>query len=1338
MAESLSLFGKLAKPKRKSKKKDSGILSGVTSGIDLSGQEAYSPAEVSEDFSRKPVGLFKALDYLNRGQYAVVNPLRRLTDNRRDTPGEILGSVWKGLSGQERSSTTDVLQNLGWKPKTLKGKIARGAVGLAGDILLDPLTYVDILQLTKLGKAAKVGAALKVGDSIFDLRKAKDFEKVTGMLGDAMKAMGKADDAVKATVDGFKGIKKATLAKDMAEALGQYGVKSESVKLAKNWYKQFKNGERALLQFSLPRVMGGGSTRVPIIGDALEEKFFKKASDKGRKIAAARMVTDEKVMKAMPNVADDIRKTTMALNKEKQAVNLAGKLYDIGTDKEVDKLTRDAMGMLIKSGREAEAPVMKEFIEKGAKGLLEGADKGLSKNGQVISTLRRFGLNADDGMKAIRNKEALEKMAGSGMNRLLGRTVNDLAYGFNFIAKPIKKVRRFATGESQATANEAIENVKKLLGKDNEKLFAGVKDFEDFVGGAKQAFNADMDKVARIEGLEILTHPIVRDELEKKVQAVGGWQNLKIGDITDAMESMIKGTERNKNAAFNVAAWEKWKENDALLAEKKSSRHYATPIEGLAEETVRRAQNTMRRWNNVNDIHDVSTALIYAQDMMNKMGAVRSDAILNRNILEGFGYSPHLLAGANARTLEGRLSHHGQTIFEAVNGYRTKESLDHLMQNLNHTFSYSEDGKDVLGKDLLPETLVKDYQRATDKYQKHAPKYESKLEALAKNLENLPKKKLNDRIRYNKGVLESLQNEYKESLDRLIREAQNINKAEFTPDLAHNIAVRLQGAQNRMQTRLVVDSIMNYGVDLAETGGKLPNGYVMLRDVMPEGLPKVIKYTFDGADELLGRLDKVAVPYDFVRPLQEMTHIAKMEPGAASKIYDWVLSVLKPFMLSSPATQMRNTLSSFSMAWAAGDFANPIKGAESFGKVAKFCGTNFRTGGDAVVDILGRQYTLRELWDLFQRHGGHDMDSLVREYLEKPAVEWGAKIPKALKKGTDWITTPTSKWAEVTENTFRFNHFISELQKGATIEDAVESIAMHFYDYGDLSRFEQKYMRRVFPFYTFWRKNIEANARYLVTNLGYVNTPYKLASELTQMTEGEEGTFPMEWLNNERQQWLANQGAYVVPWNKKIGTMQGFLPQADVGNILSPKDLFESLIGMVSPVGKIPYELATNKDSFTGREITTPLKPSVYFMGTDVNPKVVHVLRPFRVLSAVDNIIKAIGPERALAHGANIKTDNRGTLGEKLKGGISDVLGFRSYLQDPEEVQLNKRMEVAKLIRRVDQYLEKHPDLDEGFRQDILKNREVLMGELARTKTVGESGVPSEQLLKSVKRKGKK
>lgn len=1334
MAEAISLFGKLAAKKGRKKKQSSGILSGVDAGIDTSSATAapWSPAEVSEDFSRKPVGIFKPLDYLNRGQYAVVNPIRRLTDKRKDTPGEILGSIWKGLSGQERSSTTDVLQNLGWKPKTLKGKIARGAVGLAGDILLDPLTYIDIFQLTKLGKAAKVGAALKVGDTILDLRKAKDMAKATDMLGDAMKAMGKTDDAIKAAKNSFSGIRKSSLAKDMAEMLGQYGVKSESVKLAKNWYKQYKAGERAILQLSMPRILGGGSTRVPIIGDAMEEKFFQKASKKGAKIGAARAVTNEKVMKSIPELTEEALKSTKALNKEGKAVRFGGKLYDI-SGKEFDELGKAASKVLEDSGRTGEIPVLMEQLKKIKNGTaaVTEAEKGLNESSRIISTLNRWGLNADNGLKGMRHKEALARMAKG--NELLGRTINDLAYGFNFIAKPIKYARRMATGESQVTANEAIENVTKLLGKDNQKLVNGAADFEDFLGGAAKKFTAKDDIAARIELEELLTHPIAWDDLSQKAAKKGGWQAITVDDVVDSLEGLIKGTERNKKAAFNVDAWAKWEAANKELAGK--GKRLADPIEGLAEETVRRAQNTARRWNNVADMHDVGTALRYSEDMMNRMGAVKSSSLLSRKVLEGTGYSPHLLADSSPHALEGRLSHHGQTIFEAMHGHRTKESIDHLKRNFDSIFSYTSDGKQVTGKDLLPETFAKEYKNAYNKWSKAEVHYREKLAKLEKDA-TLSEKSLYDAKRYATGRLEAAQAEYKATLDSLIAEAQRAHKVDFSTDLTKNLATRIQGAQNRMQTRLVVDSIMKYGLDMS---GKqaVPAGYVMLKDVLPDALPNVLRYTYDDADELLKAVDKIAVPYEFVKPLDEMLHVAKAEPGAASKIYDWALSVLKPFMLSSPATQMRNTLSSFSMAWAAGDFSNLVSRG-NFGKAAKFCGTNFRTGGDAVVDILGRQYTLRELWDLFQRHGGNDMDSLVREYLEKPAAELTSKVAKGIKKGTDWITTPTSAWAQKTENTFRFNHFINELQQGSTIEDAIESVAMHFYDYGDLSRFEQKYMRKIFPFWTFWRKNLEANARYLVTNIGYVNTPLKAANELNQMTEGEEGTFPMEWLSNERQQWLANQGPFRTPWNKKIGTMQGILPQADVGNIVSPKDAFETLLGMISPVAKTPYELATNKDSFTGREISTPLKPTTYFLGMDMNPKAVHALRPFRVLSAVDNIIKAIEPGRAKAHGANVKYSDDMTMGEKVRSGLSDVFGFRSYLQDPEEVQLNKRMEVAKLIRRVDQYLEKNPNLDEDFRNDILKNRATLINELARTKTVEESGVPSEQLLKSVKRKGKR
>lgn len=50
--------------------------------LDLTQGMSSSSAQANP-YERKPIGLFKPLDYLNRGQYMVLNPLRRLTDPDR-------------------------------------------------------------------------------------------------------------------------------------------------------------------------------------------------------------------------------------------------------------------------------------------------------------------------------------------------------------------------------------------------------------------------------------------------------------------------------------------------------------------------------------------------------------------------------------------------------------------------------------------------------------------------------------------------------------------------------------------------------------------------------------------------------------------------------------------------------------------------------------------------------------------------------------------------------------------------------------------------------------------------------------------------------------------------------------------------------------------------------------------------------------------------------------------------------------------------------------------------------------------------------------------------------
>lgn len=1309
-------FEKLAGIKKPRKKKGDPI-SALTSVIGKT-PSTFHP-EAAEGFERKPVGIFKLLDVLNRGQYAVVNPLRRLTDETRDyTAGEYLKSVWHGLTGKERSYTSDVLANLGWQPEDIGGKIARGAVGLAGDILLDPVTYLGLGPLTKVGKMAKAGAALKLGDTLLDLRKLEDLGKATGELSKLMKGAGVADDIIKATTEGYKGVKAANIAEEMAKKFAEYGGKAEAVKLGRNLFKQYKMGQRALLGAEIPRIIpgiGGASARIPIIGDKAEGKLFNLLSKAERKLGAARLAANPEALKALSQPAPKMLK----LLKEGKAFVIGKEIYS--TNKEGIKL---ALKNLYKN----------KAIDEVQKKALRAALKGERDVNKIVSTISKI-----SGVKPKTTFHQFDPVKAAGSWTPVGKTINTLSEAFNFIPTAVKSMRRAAGGSSSRAGNFVTEQIKSLLGKNNETLKSGAREFTDRLG---RKFTANDDIIARLEAIEGLHHTVVQDALN----AIRKSRPATIDEVIGSLD-LLRPENFIKSDYYKTAF------------EKAAAANRATPVKGLGNETIDRMQDALRRWNNLESINKVEDAVKLHQDFAVKAGLAKPSDILQREAQEGFGYLPHFLEETVKGIKDPRFAHHGQTIFEAVHGLRSDTSVDNLVENWDRIFKKADDGTFVYGKDLL-------WGEPSNKIRQAITERQSKLENILKEFGgaggspsrirdikgnviknptladvkdalNVQKFKsptspliasqrpLRELIRGTSFDIESVA-DYAKKLKELQKEATaGYEKVAFSPDLVRNLILKVQTAQGRLQSKLVLTNALKFGKKIDPLTGVVPPGYVKLSKVIPPEYYEFLK-GIEGSGLLRKEAASTIVPHTYVRPLQELMNISFQKPGAAAQAYDWVLSIFKPFLLSAPATQMRNFVSSFFMGWAGGDFMTRQKLA-NFKKVAEYCGTLRKHGGEQIFNIRGKDLTLSQIVELFEEAGGKNMDSIINEFLSKGTTQWNKKAARAIKKGTGIVTWPTTKFAEITEDTFRITHFINCLQDGMSVEDAVESVARHFYDYSDLSKFETSVLRRAFPFYTFWRKNLEANLRYLVTNPGYLNVPIKASNEMNRISEGEPGYFPLEWLENERQQWLANQGAFFVPWNRRIATMQGILPQADIAN-LHPKDLMEQLTGMLTPVLKLPYEVLTNKDTYTGREIETPTKPSVYYVGMNMNPRVQHALRPFRVLDAADYLIKAVWPERAKANGANVRMENDTTPGQKAWNAVHDILGFRSYLQDPESVQLNKRLELVKLIKRTTQYLDSHPKLSPEFRASIIRNKELLEAELARTRSTGET---DEELMKT-------
>lgn len=141
---------------------------------------------------------------------SVTNALYNMTDDDKETG--VLEGIGKGVLQMnpfeddvtERHTTSDVLGNLGWNPESTAGKVGKGVVGFAGDVLLDPLTYLTG-GLSAIPKVLKgTGTAVHTAEGI---------KKIAGLsIEDATKAM---DNVYKARKIDPSTIDEAVRAKDI-------------------------------------------------------------------------------------------------------------------------------------------------------------------------------------------------------------------------------------------------------------------------------------------------------------------------------------------------------------------------------------------------------------------------------------------------------------------------------------------------------------------------------------------------------------------------------------------------------------------------------------------------------------------------------------------------------------------------------------------------------------------------------------------------------------------------------------------------------------------------------------------------------------------------------------------------------------------------------------------------------------------------------------------------------------------------------------------------------------------------------------------------------------------
>ena len=326
------------------------------------------------------------------------------------------------------------------------------------------------------------------------------------------------------------------------------------------------------------------------------------------------------------------------------------------------------------------------------------------------------------------------------------------------------------------------------------------------------------------------------------------------------------------------------------------------------------------------------------------------------------------------------------------------------------------------------------------------------------------------------------------------------------------------------------------------------------------------------------------IPINIAQDLERMDKFNRGATTILGKIYDRALGLFKKSVtVPWPAFHMRNYGSNTVQNYLDLGYAalNPKNHLDAFllksGKTGELAADN------------GVQYSFDEIRQLARKYGVLKGDS------------WGmGSLDKAIETGPKWsesVLNPMHagrKMGGFVEDQGRVINFMQNLKRGMSPEQAAKHVDEFLFNYDDLTTMDRQ-LKRVFPFFTFLRKNAELEAKALLTSPGRQSLQFRTGRNIGQ------AIFGGEQVSEEDQTALPEffrEGLKIAQVNKDkdvIEILSGLgLPIEDLeGNPvlvgLTGGDVGRAMTrfgGRIGPVIKPGMELLFNQDLFFG----TPLE----------------------------------------------------------------------------------------------------------------------------------------------------
>lgn len=953
------------------------------------------------------------------------------------------------------------------------------------------------------------------------------------------------------------------------------------------------------LDLALVPVTGGASVAAKGVDAGVDTaRVVDKATDAARAIKAADKATDAAKAGVKFKSVNDL-----LFEGAGKAIKKGAKGLDTGIEATLKALDKSQGIEYANVGAKSAANLGKNLTKEGAEKLAKELGKNvkdITKN-SVVGKLETYKDIKDQISKAFSTAASIPKNIKNTLRKNNAdsvRAANELKPLYEKLGKDIADYATDVVNDSEklkyyidngiVKATDSVDDMIKKIADTTDKDLLDIKE-KMFL--KRETTMNDIIKEAKNKKL---TYADAGDEIIGKLNAIGDdvskagrGLDMSVSVDKDGLVKLGEGwymvhnpSSKQYKAISNKFGKEIADEISGLSLDGNKLAEQVTKVGNYRPEDIERLDKLMAKYNKDTRFHELykQTDNIFnkANDVIDKNFGTK---LVERYGKDNKGYVRH---GYNVDTIN-QFKDLDLDFVDEYGRVKTKGNA-RILNDRKYNMSVLEANnmfEDTIRKSM--DTLNSKQKQAVEKLLKDGGLFTTTLTGSFTNyLENIPKL-AKDNKTLNSVLVDATFGNYKElkGIDKELKAAKKAGDSSLVEKLTAQKIDKLNNSNMKILTKS--DAAIPRGFKQLEKGEveKLVNKVEQISSELGiDEMKDIAKYIKNNGD-------KLAINKDVIRLIEIGTN--KNDVKGLTRLYDKYMNFFKKNKVLSPTFQINNLLGNSSNMFLAG--INPTKQAQLFPEALNIMNKSDDLMRKAAnnIPLTAKEKDMLKIWNEFIDAGFGDPKSLTAMDL--------ADMPDGLRKYftgekeiknvkdfiKDGLPYLNNKMNNTMDTMARLATFIEGSRNAKFldklgVEDAGEAVRKILFDPQDLTDFERNTMKRIMPFYTFTKKNLA----FQLDNLS------KNASQYSRLIKGYKGLLDAATDENSDNvaSWMKDNLYIPIPGIGKDGSYTVLRGSMPFGNLIDTiEHPLSNTVNLVSPLAKMPFELVTNRNSFTGNDI---------------------------------------------------------------------------------------------------------------------------------------------------------